>query len=85
VAAGTAAQLTALEERLHSSEHAGDPAYSADPGSLKVLRYGIEMNEWAAEWFERAARDLEREIAGDPQIRGARERDPINVVERGRR
>jgi PadR family transcriptional regulator, regulatory protein AphA len=85
VAAGTAAQLTALEERLHSSEHAGDPAYSADPGSLKVLRYGIEMNEWAAEWFERAARDLEREIAGDPQIRGARQRDPINVVERGRR
>ncbi len=32
---------------------------------MTVLRYGIEMNEWAAEWFERAARDLEREIAGE--------------------
>ena len=34
------------------------------PGSLTVLRYGIEMNEWTAEWFERAAEDLERMNAG---------------------
>jgi DNA-binding PadR family transcriptional regulator len=64
-AAETAAQLRALEDEHQSGEHAEGPAYSSDPGSLTVLRYGIEMNEWAAQWFERAARDLEREIAGD--------------------
>jgi hypothetical protein len=31
---------------------------------LMVLRYGIEMSEWATEWFERAAEDLENETAG---------------------
>jgi hypothetical protein len=36
---------------------------------MTVLRYGIEMNEWAAEWFERAARDLEGEIAGNATAR----------------
>jgi hypothetical protein len=30
-----------------------------DAGSLTVLRYGIEASEWAAEWFERAAEELE--------------------------
>ena len=28
-----------------------------------VLRYGIEMNEWAAKWFERTAEDLEERAA----------------------
>ena len=28
-----------------------------------VLRYGIEMSEWTAEWFERAAEDLENQTA----------------------
>jgi PadR family transcriptional regulator, regulatory protein AphA len=65
-----AAQLRALEEEVHGGEHADGPAYSSDPGSEAVLRYGIEMNEWAAEWFERAARDLEREIAGDRHAGG---------------
>jgi hypothetical protein len=39
------------------------PQASPDPGSLMVLRYGIEMSEWTAEWFERAAEQLEREAA----------------------
>ncbi|MGH2984146.1 MAG: PadR family transcriptional regulator [Solirubrobacterales bacterium] len=60
VAAETASQLRALEEMVHGSEQADGPDYSSDPGSETVLRYGIEMNEWAADWFERAARDLER-------------------------
>jgi PadR family transcriptional regulator, regulatory protein AphA len=64
VAAETAAELRALEQIIESAEHAEGPHHSTDPGSLTVLRYGIEMNEWAAEWFERAARDLERQIAG---------------------
>jgi PadR family transcriptional regulator AphA len=62
VAAETAAELRALEQVIEG-KHAEGPDHSTDPGSLTVLRYGIEMNEWAAEWFERAARDLERETA----------------------
>jgi PadR family transcriptional regulator, regulatory protein AphA len=62
-AAETAAELKALEEYLHADQPMDGPAYSADPGSMTVLRYGIESNEWAAEWFDRAARDLERETA----------------------
>ena len=38
----------------------GPPA-EPDTGSLTVLRYGIESSEWMAEWFERAANELERE------------------------
>ena len=37
------------------------PEAEPDAGSLTVLRYGIEMSEWAAEWFERAAEDLEND------------------------
>jgi hypothetical protein len=41
-------------------------------GSLTVLRYGIEMSEWAAEWFERAAEDLERVKARADTASGGR-------------
>ena len=58
-AAATAAQLRSLESEVHGTD-AGDE-YSPDSGSLTVLRYGIEMNEWMAQWFERAADDLERQ------------------------
>src|SRR6185369_13231375 len=58
-AAETAAQLRTLESEIHGAG-TGDE-YSPDAGSLTVLRYGIEMNEWAAQWFERAADDLERQ------------------------
>jgi hypothetical protein len=32
------------------------------------------MNEWAAEWFERAAEELERETAGAPNAGAGRSR-----------
>jgi DNA-binding PadR family transcriptional regulator len=56
-AAETASVLRGLEDEI---EHDGGDEHSPDAGSLMVLRYGIELNEWAAEWFERAAQDLER-------------------------
>jgi len=58
-AAATAAELRAVESEIASAGN-GD-GYSPDAGSLTVLRYGIEMNEWTAQWFERAANDLERQ------------------------
>jgi DNA-binding PadR family transcriptional regulator len=61
----TAAQLRSLEELIDQQGQTEEPEHSPDAGSLTVLRYGIEMNEWVARWFERAADDLEREIAGD--------------------
>jgi PadR family transcriptional regulator AphA len=57
-------QLRAIWDAV---EEAGQPegvASEPDVGSLTVLRYGIEMSEWTAEWFERAAEDLERDEAG---------------------
>ena len=62
-AAATAVVLSRLEEEIEGKGHEGDE-YSPDPGSLTVLRYGIELNEWAAAWFEQAAAELEREFAG---------------------
>jgi DNA-binding PadR family transcriptional regulator len=72
-AAGTAAQLRSLEQLIEQKGQAEGPEHSPDAGSLTVLRYGIEMNEWAAEWFERAADDLERESG-----KGARAR-PVSA------
>ena len=59
VAAESAAELRRLEQTLEDGNSEG-PEASPDQGSLTVLRYGIEMNEWAADWFKRAAKDLER-------------------------
>jgi PadR family transcriptional regulator AphA len=59
-AAATAAELRQLEQEIEE-KRSEDAEFSPDVGSLTVLRYGIEMNEWAAEWFERAAERLERE------------------------
>ncbi|HET8593401.1 MAG TPA: hypothetical protein VFL56_07010, partial [Solirubrobacterales bacterium] len=59
MAASKAAQLRAIKEALDGAG-ADRPDASPDAGSLTVLRYGIEANEWAAKWFERAAEDLER-------------------------
>ena len=68
-AASTAAELTELESMVKRLERDGGPEYSADSGSRAVLRYGIEMNEWTAKWFERAARDLEKATTGDATAR----------------
>jgi DNA-binding PadR family transcriptional regulator len=63
-AAASAAELRALEEQIEAiGQHEG-PEHSPDAGSLTVLRYGIEMNEWAAQWFEDAAERLENEKSG---------------------
>jgi PadR family transcriptional regulator AphA len=61
MSAEVAAELRAVHEEIDRKRKAEAPAYTPDPGSLTVLRYGIEMNEWAAEWFERAAKQLENE------------------------
>jgi DNA-binding PadR family transcriptional regulator len=75
-AADTAAQLRSLQV-IKGHGQAEGPEHSPDAGSLTVLRYGIEMNEWAAAWFERAADDLERQIAG--RDARARDSDPFSV------
>src|SRR5215207_6211629 len=62
--AAVAAELRAVKEAIEHRHEAEGPEYSPDAGSLTVLRYGIELNEWAAEWFERAAEELETESAG---------------------
>jgi PadR family transcriptional regulator, regulatory protein AphA len=63
-AAASAAELRAIEAQVEQKGHGDGPENSPDAGSLAVLRYGIEMNEWVAAWFERAATELERETAG---------------------
>jgi PadR family transcriptional regulator AphA len=65
IAREKAAELRAIEEMVDGKTGNGGPEAEPDPGSLTVLRYGIEMSEWTAAWFERAADDLERELAGN--------------------
>lgn len=60
-----AARLSEIERLLYAGEDGGPPA-SPDAGSLTVLRYGIESNEWQARWFERAAEELEKGAARKP-------------------
>ncbi len=62
-ARGIAARLREVERSLASIEEDPDAPASPDAGSRTTLKYGIELNEWAAEWFERAAGELE---AGAP-------------------
>jgi DNA-binding PadR family transcriptional regulator len=56
----SAASLRAIEQELERKGRVEGPEHKPDAGSMTVLRYGIEMNEWAAEWFERAAGNLKR-------------------------
>jgi PadR family transcriptional regulator AphA len=67
-----AIQLGAIWEAVDEDGHAEGPPSEPDIGSLTVLRYGIEASEWAAEWFERAAEDLERATAGAVSVPGGR-------------
>jgi DNA-binding PadR family transcriptional regulator len=67
------AQLRAIADAVDQAGDAADgPAAEPDAGSLTVLRYGIEMSEWTAEWFERASEDLERETTGAAEAAGRR-------------
>jgi DNA-binding PadR family transcriptional regulator len=52
-----------LAERLKEIETAGKPEGFAH----LVLRYGIEFNEWVADWCERTRRGLEAEAASERQ------------------
>jgi PadR family transcriptional regulator AphA len=51
--AKTSARLREVESR---AERKDLPTYT-------VLRYGIELNDWIAQWCQRAAEDLERQTA----------------------
>jgi PadR family transcriptional regulator, regulatory protein AphA len=59
-----AAELRAIQDSIDATGKPDGAEAEPDDGSLLVLRFGIEMSEWAAEWFERAAEDLENETAG---------------------
>ena len=59
-----AAELRAIRETVDRKGEPDGPVAEPDLGSLTVLRYGIEASEWAAEFFERAAEDLERLKSG---------------------
>jgi PadR family transcriptional regulator AphA len=50
-----------IVERLKEIEATGKPEGFA----YLVLRYGIELNEWTAEWCERTGRALEAEAASE--------------------
>jgi len=63
-AAASAARLRAIEEQVEATGEQEGPEKSPDAGSMTVLRYGIEMNEFTAEWFRRAAKRLELETPG---------------------
>jgi hypothetical protein len=57
-----AEQLRAIAETMdEAGRPAEGPEVQPDAGSLTVLRYGIEMSEITAEWFEDAAEDLEKQ------------------------
>jgi DNA-binding PadR family transcriptional regulator len=58
-----AAELRAIADQVEETGTPEGVDAQPDAGSLTVLRYGIEMSEWAAEWFERAAEDLETDTA----------------------
>jgi DNA-binding PadR family transcriptional regulator len=67
-----AAELRAIAERIDEAGQPAGPEARPDGGSLTVLRYGIEMSEWTAEWFERAAEELQRETTGPIAASGER-------------
>jgi DNA-binding PadR family transcriptional regulator len=72
ISRGKAAQLRAIEDQVDTTGQPDGPEARPDAGSLRVLRYGIEMSEWAAEWFERAALELESTKTGTAAAAGGR-------------
>jgi hypothetical protein len=67
-----AVELRAIWDAVDAKGRPDGPESEPDIGSMTVLRYGIEMSEWAADWFERAAEDLERVRAGAVVAAGRR-------------
>ena len=72
IARTKAAELRAIWEAVDQEGRPEGPDSEPDIGSMLVLRYGIESSEWAADWFERAAEDLERVRAGAVVAAGGR-------------
>jgi DNA-binding PadR family transcriptional regulator len=66
-----AAELRAIADQIDATGTPEGAEAKPDAGSMTVLRYGIEMSEWAADWFERAAEDLENQTA-DREVGAAR-------------
>jgi DNA-binding PadR family transcriptional regulator len=64
VSRAKAAELRAIWDQVEAGDQGEGPAAQPDPGSLTVLRYGIEASEWTADFFERAATELESKNAG---------------------
>jgi DNA-binding PadR family transcriptional regulator len=55
--AAIAAQLSSLKESVAASKDEA-PEYTDDAGSDATLDFGIAINEFVADWFERKALDL---------------------------
>jgi PadR family transcriptional regulator AphA len=56
--AAVAAELSSVKEAVEADKDA--PEYTDDPGSDAVLEFGIALNQFVADWFERKALDLEK-------------------------
>jgi len=67
-----AEQLRFIQQQVDEAGKPEGADANPDAGSLTVLRYGIEMSEWNAAFFERAADDLERETSGAVTAAGGR-------------
>jgi PadR family transcriptional regulator, regulatory protein AphA len=67
-----AEQLRAIAEIVDETGKPDGAEARPDAGSLAVLRYGIEMSEWTADWFERTAEDLERQTSAAVPAAGGR-------------
>ena len=72
--AAVATRLRGLEAERDARAPEG-PAYETDSGSATVLRFGIELNEWIAGWWRRAADELEGDDAVALSGAGAERRD----------
>ena len=66
-----AGELRAIADHIDATGTPEGAEAKPDAGSMTVLRYGIEMSEWAADWFERAAEGLENQTA-DREVGAAR-------------
>jgi PadR family transcriptional regulator AphA len=60
VSRAKAAELRVIQDAIDRTGEPEGPDAEPDAGSLLVLRFGIEASEFAAQWFERAAEQLER-------------------------
>jgi len=72
VSRAKAEQLRMIAEQVDQAGKPEGPEARPDAGSLTVLRYGIEASEWTAAFFERAAKDLDRETSGAVTAAGGR-------------